>query len=252
MGRVEVARYDYNDEKGELRFCKVRYEPKDFRWGKFLQWCGDSPVLTRGIPSADADEWRRVIYKLQEVTAALRADVPVVICEGEKDTDNLTGMTGMTATTATNPVRPQVEQAEWFTKFDTHSDLLIAADQDVAGGKAAWAWYRNLREVGVDPSRITVITPKRRRHKDVSDVLDAGLRLDGFRVVDLGRLEACAAQYGPPGPGSRGVAGSLDGDEYDGLVFEPGLGWVNTYTDYIVQFDPGIRDWRPTVVRRRH
>ncbi|GAA1543281.1 hypothetical protein [Nocardioides humi] len=247
MGRV-VTRYDYTDEKGRLRFCKVRLDPKDFRWGKFLRWEGDTAVLTKGIPAADAGEWGRVIYKLQEVAAALRADVPLVICEGEKDSDNLTGITGMTSTSATNPVRPRVEQAEWFVRFNSRSDLLIAADQDVAGARSAWRWYQNLREVGAEQRRITVITPKRRRHKDVTDVLDAGLRLDGFRVVDLDRLERAATQYAPGGGGSVGSSGSLDADEYDGLARVEGLGWVNANNGYVVQFDPGIRNWRPTLV----
>jgi hypothetical protein len=238
MSRV-VAVYEYANEKGELRFCKVRYEPKDFRWGEFCRWDGDVPVLRPGIAER-ADEWNATLYRLPEVVAALRVDVPIAIAEGEKDATSLAAL-GMVATTATNPVAPRLEQAEWLTRYGTASDVLLAVDQDSPGARSGWRWYQNLLAVGVEPRRITVITPKRRTHKDVTDVLEAGLGIDGFRVVDLDRLERAAIHYGQASPRSRPTIDA----PYPGLAFERGYGWFNPQTDYVVASDPGwYEQWR--------
>ena len=75
-GRI-VKTYDYIDEKGKLLYQVCRMEPKDF-------------VQRR--PKADGKGWiwnlkdvRRVLYLLPEVLEAQE----VIICEGEKDVDNL-------------------------------------------------------------------------------------------------------------------------------------------------------------------
>ena len=248
--RRQVCWYEYTNEVSQPRFCKVRYEPKDFDWGTFLGHdAAGNPVCSRNIRSDRRDEWHSTLYNLPEVVAALRVDVPVAIVEGEKDAENLASATGVVATTATNPVYPRIEQAEWFTKFNSSSDLLLTIDQDPAGGRIGWRWVRLLREVGVEPRRLTVLTPKRHSHKDASDVVAAGLGLDGFRVVDLARLEKSAARYTPTSRTPGGVAGD-EHPQYDGLVFEQGWGWVNPDTGYTVEFAPDALDWKPTTIRR--
>jgi hypothetical protein len=67
-----VAEYDYCDEKGELLFQVVRFEPKDFR-----QRRSDG----NGGWTWKLNGTRRVLYRLGEVIAARS----VLICEGEKD-----------------------------------------------------------------------------------------------------------------------------------------------------------------------
>ena len=67
-----VAEYDYCDEKGELLFQVVRFEPKDFRQRRPDGKGGWSWKLN-GV--------RRVLYRLPELIAARS----VVVCEGEKD-----------------------------------------------------------------------------------------------------------------------------------------------------------------------
>lgn len=71
-----VATYDYQDESGNLLYQVVRFEPKDFR-----QRRPDG----QGGWIWNLDGARRVLYRLPEVISS----EAVVICEGEKDVDNL-------------------------------------------------------------------------------------------------------------------------------------------------------------------
>ncbi|MDQ3431241.1 MAG: hypothetical protein M3467_03280, partial [Actinomycetota bacterium] len=70
-----------------------------------------------------------------------------------------------------------------------------------------------------------------------SDVVAAGLGIDGFRVVDLDRLEKAATRYAPTTRSRSRTADDADPDDYDGLAYEPDWGWVNPDTGYTVEFD---------------
>jgi putative DNA primase/helicase len=72
-----AATYDYVDESGKLLYQVVRFEPKAFR-----QRRPDG----QGGWIWNLDGVRRVLYRLPEVA---RSEA-VVMCEGEKDVDNLT------------------------------------------------------------------------------------------------------------------------------------------------------------------
>ena len=73
-----VATYDYRDERGELLFQVVRYDPKDFRQRRPKPG-GGWVWSVKGV--------RVVPYRLPELLA--RPDEPVFVVEGEKDVDNL-------------------------------------------------------------------------------------------------------------------------------------------------------------------
>ncbi|MGD9721417.1 MAG: DUF3987 domain-containing protein [Pirellulales bacterium] len=81
-----AATYDYRDERGELLFQVVRYDPKDFRQRRPKPG-GGWVWLVKGV--------RVVPYRLPELLA--RPDEPVFVVEGEKDVDNL-GRIGVLAT----------------------------------------------------------------------------------------------------------------------------------------------------------
>ncbi len=94
-----VKRYQYRDEKGKLLFEVCRTEPKGF-W----QQQPKNPGWIWNLEGV-----RRVLYRLPEV---LQAD-EIIVCEGEKDVDNLFKI-GFTATT--NPMgagkwRPEYNDA---------------------------------------------------------------------------------------------------------------------------------------------
>ena len=72
--RKEVARYPYVDENGEVLYYVVRFEPKDFR-----------QCLPNGTWKLGST--RRVLYRLPEVIAGVKAGKVIHVVEGEKDAD---------------------------------------------------------------------------------------------------------------------------------------------------------------------
>jgi putative DNA primase/helicase len=115
-----VAEYDYRDEKGDLLFQVVRYEPKDFR--------------QRRPDGEDGWTWnlngvRRVPYRLPEVLAANS----VLVCEGEKDCETGRAL-GIVATC--NPGGA----GKWREEYSEHlrgKQITIIADADEPGRKHA-------------------------------------------------------------------------------------------------------------------
>jgi putative DNA primase/helicase len=81
-----VAEYEYRDERGELLYQNIRYQPKDFRARR--------PDGNGGW-IWNLDGVRRVLYRLREVTAAS----DVLFVEGEKDADAGKAL-GMASTTS--------------------------------------------------------------------------------------------------------------------------------------------------------
>ena len=77
-----VATYDYQDEAGNLLYQVVRSDPKDF--------CQRRPDGNGGY-IWKMGTTRRVIYRLPEVLAAIKAGKSIYIGEGEKDVLTLVG-----------------------------------------------------------------------------------------------------------------------------------------------------------------
>jgi putative DNA primase/helicase len=111
-----VATYDYTDERGELLYQTVRYEPKDFRQRR---------RSVRG-------EWiwkkgpRQVLYRLPEVLEA----AIVFVVEGEKDVETLRSH-GFTATTNAGGAK-----ARWladFTESLRGREVILIPDNDAPG-----------------------------------------------------------------------------------------------------------------------
>ena len=114
-GRI-VATYDYEDEKGDLLFQVVRFDPKDFR-----QRRSDG----QGGHIWNMEGVRRVPYRLSEV---LQAGL-VLIPEGEKDVDNLREL-GFTASTAAGGAE------KWRPEYNNHlagRDVVLLPDNDEPG-----------------------------------------------------------------------------------------------------------------------
>jgi len=114
--RCIVATYDYTDERGELLYQTVRYEPKGFRQRR--------PDI-RG-------EWiwkkgpRQVLYRLPEVLEA----AIVFVVEGEKDVETLRSH-GFTATTNAGGAK-----APWradFTESLRGREVILIPDNDAPG-----------------------------------------------------------------------------------------------------------------------
>lgn len=76
-----AATYDYHDEKGNLLFQVVRFEPKDFRQRR--------PGTKPGEWLYDLKGVRRVLYHRDEIQKAIAQKETIWCPEGEKDADSL-------------------------------------------------------------------------------------------------------------------------------------------------------------------
>lgn len=155
--RRVVKTYPYHDERGQVLFETVRYEPKGFGYRQ--------PGLNgTWIPSLDGV--RRVLYNLPAVLSA--QDVWIV--EGEKDADNLMAW-GLVATT--NPMGAGKWKPE-YNRWLRDKVANIISDNDKAGEKHAEDIARQLATVACEV-RI-VFLPGLPPKGDFSDWKDAGGR----------------------------------------------------------------------------
>src|SRR5262249_20181503 len=114
-----VAEYDYCDERGNLLFQVVRFDPKDFRQRR--------PDGNGGW-ARDLNGGRRVFYPLPEVLSVKS----VLICEGEKDCETARAM-DLVATTCGAAGKWRVEYSECLRG----KRVAIIADADEPGRKHA-------------------------------------------------------------------------------------------------------------------
>lgn len=175
-----VAEYDYTDEHGTVVFQKVRMHPKDFRVRR---------PDGRGGWSWKIGNAPRVLYRLPEVRAAIAANRPVLVVEGEKDADRAANQLGMAATCNYEGAAADGHRPKWrheYTEALRDAHVLVVADNDAPGMAHARAVAASLRGVAakVGLFRSAVEEPK----ADLSDHLDAG-----HGIADLLPLDDASA-----------------------------------------------------------
>lgn len=149
-GKV-VAAYVYRSATGLEIYQVLRYEPKTFKQQK---WTGKEWAW--GMEGV-----QRVLYNLPEILAA--GEKPVVICEGEKDADNLTRL-GWIATTNVGG------SSTWMTGYSESlkgRTVVVCGDNDEPGRKHVAAIIEALDGKCSSLRHVVVPSP----HKDVSDYL---------------------------------------------------------------------------------
>lgn len=172
-----VAEYVYRTADGEPYLRVLRLNPKSFRQS---HWTGRS--WANGKPKGP-----KIPYRLPELLAT-ELDVPVFVCEGEKDADRLTRL-GFVATTASEGA------GKWTADLNVHfrgRTVFILADNDDSGAKHAQQVSSNL--VGIAAEARVGLLPSLPPKGDVSDWLDAGndpaTLLDLCRSAPIDRLNA--------------------------------------------------------------
>lgn len=115
-----VATYDYADQRGELLYQIVRYEPKDFKQRR-PDPCGG--WIWRKSPE-------QVLYRLPEV---LRAPI-VFVVEGERDVETLREY-GFVATT--NAGGAKAPWLEGYTDSLRGREVILIPDNDAPGRRRA-------------------------------------------------------------------------------------------------------------------
>lgn len=149
-GKV-VSTYVYRSATGTELYRVLRYEPKTFKQQK---WTGkDWAWGMEGV--------QRVLYNLPEILAA--GEKPVVICEGEKDADNLTRL-GWIATTNVGG------SSAWMTGYSESLKgraIVVCGDNDEPGRKHVADVIEALDGKCASLRHVVVPPP----HKDISEYL---------------------------------------------------------------------------------
>ena len=172
------------------------------------------PDGRRGKPP----ELDAVLYRLPEVLAAIEADRPVYVCEGEGDADALAAA-GECGTSAFGGAGRQWRPG--YTRRLMGANVVIVADNDAAGYRRAAAVAEALGNV---PASIRIVrAADDRSGADVSDHLAAGLTVaelldaaaevaasTGPAPVQHSAREVTSADS-PPGPVDRSPAESAPG-----------------------------------------
>src|SRR5262245_56592427 len=127
-GKPVLATYPYPDENNVLLFEVVRFDTTD-REERFRQRRPDG----KGGWIWNLKGVRRVLYRLPELIAAVKAGERVLVCEGEKDA-NTAVILGYVATTMPGGVK------KWRTEYDEFlraADVVVIADNDAPGQEHA-------------------------------------------------------------------------------------------------------------------
>jgi hypothetical protein len=176
-----VATYDYTDEQGNLLFQAVRFHPKDFRQRK-PDGNGGWDYSLKGV--------RRVLYRLPQIIEAIKKGLPIIICEGEKDADNLIAL-GFTATC--NPMG--AGKGKWLPDYSESlkgATVYILPDNDTAGREHAVTVEADLKNFALS-ARIVPLPElfNAKPVKDASDFISAGASsTEIIELLDGNRLKA--------------------------------------------------------------
>lgn len=168
-----VATYDYHDENGVLLFQCVRFEPKDFK--------------QRRPDPAKAGKWiwnlkdtRRVLYRLREVLAVIKAGRTIFIAEGEKDCEVLV-KAGFAATC--NPMGAGKWLPEHTETLRGSARVAVIADKDTPGRNHAQALASALLAVAKSVKVIELPDANGKPVKDAFDFFAAGGSADKLRAI---------------------------------------------------------------------
>lgn len=225
--RREVATYDYRDERGQLLFQVVRYEPKEFRCRR---------PDGRGGWIWNLDGVRVVPYRLPTLAGARR----VYIAEGENDCGKLTAP-GLTATTnhgGAGKWRPEHTAALVAAAVP---EVVVLRDNDRPGAAHQAAVARACAAAGlcVKVLELPGLPPLRDKHgEDVSDWLAAS---------HTGAELEALADAGPVFTPTPNAAGPADAGAVEPELRREGLDLSLTWPDGVGFALTAIRDGREGV-----
>jgi len=152
-----AAVYQYRDLAGAVVHETVRYEPKRFTQRRPNGHGGYIYSLSGIEP---------VIYRLLEITHAIKEGTPIFIVEGEKDADNLVKI-GFQATTC------PMGAGKWresYTNALTGALVLICPDKDEAG----WKHGIDVADAIYFKTEAAKVMRLQGPGKDVTDWIEAG------------------------------------------------------------------------------
>ena len=176
--RKIVATYDYRNERGELLYQTLRYDPKDFR-----QRC---PKPDGGW-NWSTQRCRKVLYRLPELCEADPSH-PAWIVEGEKDADRLASLECVATCNAGGAGKWRQECASYFKG----RHVVVLVDNDEPGKRHGQQVAASLQ--GVADSVKVVELPGLPEKGDVADWLDQGGTPDELWAIVCGTPEWTATR----------------------------------------------------------
>jgi DNA primase len=164
--------YQYRNLDGSLCFEVVRYQPKNFRQRRPDGHGG----YIWNLQGCDT-----VLYRLPEITDAIKRGEPVFIVEGEKDADNAVSKLGLQATTSAMGANKWCDAYSYSLRYAT---AFICPDSDAAGMKHAYAVADSLWEycelVKIVRLRFPADAVKK---KDLTDFIEQGGTADQIKAL---------------------------------------------------------------------
>jgi Protein of unknown function (DUF3631) len=177
-GKPIVATYPYHDEDRTLLSEVVRFDTTDSK-ERFRQRQPDGKGgwiwNTKGV--------RKVLYRLPELIAAVKASERVLICEGERDSNTAVKL-GYVATTMPGGV------GKWRAEYDQFfigADVVIVSDNDAPGQDHAAKLAKRLSKVAAHVRVVKFDV------KDLTEWVEAG----GTREQLDARIESAPEQVKP-------------------------------------------------------
>lgn len=200
--RREVATYDYTNERGELLYQVVRFEPKDFRPRR---------PDGKGGWTWSLGEVRRVIYHLPDLAEHER----VYWVEGEKDADRLWGLDLAATTSPSGASSFRDEYARQLAEAAIR-EVVVIPDHDRPGHTYATAAGRAMQAAGLAVRWLELpdLGEVQDKHgPDVSDWLDAGHTAD--ELLTLAEQAPVFSDAMPTAaPPADSAALETEGDDY--------------------------------------
>ncbi len=167
------AMYEYQDEEGQFLFAVERLVPKGFR-----QWRPDD----NGGRIFNMNGIERMLYRLPQVIAAVKAGKWILVVEGEKDVTSLEGIDRIATTNVGGA-------GKWLPQYNEvlrGAKVAIISDADDPGRRHALAVACELEGVAKEVRLYEPAPP----HKDVSDHLKAGLTIKQLVAFDRSAVQA--------------------------------------------------------------
>ena len=165
-----IAAYIYRQNDGTPYLRVLRTTTK-----AFLQFHWEGGQWVAGKPKGP-----KIPYRLPELLAAAPT-VPIFVCEGEKDADNVAALGLVASASAEGAGKWTADLNKWFARKQT---VYILEDNDAAGRSHAAKVATALQGIVADIHIVSF--PELPEHGDVSDWLDMG----GTRTELLQRAQA--------------------------------------------------------------